>query len=76
VFRCRQCDNQARCFIDSVNHFFEAGRDKNIAEERLDLAREAYEFYIEQLDRLEKQNWVLNRATCAKCGLERERINA
>jgi hypothetical protein len=40
------------------------------------MAREAYEFYIEQLDRLEKQNWVLNRATCAKCGLERERINA
>jgi hypothetical protein len=70
-FRCRNCDNQARCFIDLVNHFFEAGRDKNIAEERLDLARAAYEFYIEQLDGLVKQHWVLNRATCSKCGLER-----
>ena len=74
-FRCRQCDNQAKCFIDTVCHFFEAGRDKNIAEERLDLARAAYEFYIEQLDGLVKQHWVMNRATCSKCGLEREPRN-
>ena len=74
-FRCRQCDNQAKCFIDTVCHFFEAGRDKNIAAERLDMARAAYEFYIEQLDGLVKQHWVMNRATCSKCGLEREPRN-
>ena len=74
-FRCRQCDNQAKCFIDLVSHFTEAGRDKNIAEERLDMARAAYEFYIEQLDGLVKQHWVMNRATCSKCGLEREPRN-
>lgn len=71
-FFCIQCDNQAKCFIDLVNHFFEAERDKNIAEERLDMARAAYEFYIEQLDGLVKQHWVMNRATCSKCGLERD----
>ena len=40
------------------------------------MARAAYEFYIEQLDGLVKQHWDMNRATCSKCGLERERINA
>ena len=74
-FRCRQCDNQAKCFIDLVSHFCHAGRDKTIAAERLDMARAAYDFYIGQLDGLVKQHWVMNEATCSKCGLQRERRN-